>query len=154
MLAFATKSRLKVTPQEYEEMNKASQPKANIPLNCVKAFLVGGGICLVAQCLINIFRITGIELEEAYPLGTIGMIFVGSLLTGLGVYDVIVHYGGAGGILPVTGFANAMVSPAMEYKKEGFVMGVGSQMFTIAGPVLTSGIIAAFLMGTLSLLFQ
>jgi len=92
--------------------------------------------------------------KEAQTLVTVCMIFLGALLTGVGWYDVLVSVGGAGGILPVTGFANAMVAPAMEYKKEGYVLGVGGKLFSVAGPVLLSGTIAAFVMGLLSLFFR
>ena len=135
-------------------MRKAAEPKPKILLNCLMAFLVGGGICLVAQVLINVLRFLDLGLKEAQTLGTVCMIFVGSLLTGLGWYDSVVKVGGAGGILPVTGFANAMVAPALDYKKEGLVMGVGVKMFSVAGPVIISGAIAAFIVGVLSLLFS
>jgi stage V sporulation protein AC len=154
MVIMAAKSTLiKVTPQEYEKMSQAVRPKPRVLRNCAMAFLIGGGICLVAQVLINVFLFLGLDAKGAQTLGTVCMIFLGAFLTGLGWYDSIVTVGGAGGILPVTGFANAMVSPAMEYKKEGYILGVGVKMFSVAGPVLLSGTIAAFLMGVLSLFF-
>ncbi|MCL1791091.1 MAG: SpoVA/SpoVAEb family sporulation membrane protein [Peptococcaceae bacterium] len=145
---------VKVTPQEYEEMNKKIQPKPKLIRNCAMAFVVGGGICLVAQILINVFLYLGIALKEAQILGTTSMIFLGSLLTGLGLYDSIVSLGGAGGILPVTGFANAMVSPAMDSKKDGYILGVGAKMFSVAGPVIICGTIVAFVMGLGCLIFR
>ncbi|MCL1853957.1 MAG: stage V sporulation protein AC [Peptococcaceae bacterium] len=145
---------IKVTPQEFAEMNKKIRPKPKLLRNCFMAFVVGGAICLLAQVLINVYQYLGIGLKEAVTLGTVSMILLGSLLTGLGLYDGIVALGGAGGILPVTGFANAMVSPAMDYKKEGYVLGVGAKMFSVAGPVIISGTITAFLLGVLSLLFR
>ncbi|MCL1917571.1 MAG: SpoVA/SpoVAEb family sporulation membrane protein [Peptococcaceae bacterium] len=162
-----TKSTLiKVTPQDYDKMNKEVQPKPKVLRNCVMALLVGGGICLGAQVLINLMFLgltSGMESldeasvlakqKEAQTLGTVCMIFLGALLTGLGWYDILVSVGGAGGILPVTGFANAMVSPAMEYKHEGYVLGVGAKLFSVAGPVLLSGTIAAFLIGVLRFFF-
>ena len=123
-------------------------PKTNHFKNCLRAFLVGGLICCIGQffryMLEYIFGLSGDELA-----GTVSvlLIFIGTLLTGLGVYDRIGRNAGAGSIVPITGFANAMVSPAMEFRPEGWVLGTGARLFTIAGPVLVYGVSASVIVG-------
>lgn len=117
---------IKITPEEYKEMTAKATPAPTVLKNSLFAFLIGGIICLIAQIIINFYTIyLNLPLKTAQNAGTATMIFLGALLTGLGVYDNIGKYGGAGSIVPVTGFANSMVSPALEYKREGYVMGVG-----------------------------
>ncbi|MEL1136435.1 stage V sporulation protein AC [Desulfitobacterium sp. THU1] len=131
---------LKVTPQEYEQLSKSMTPKPTIGKNVIRAFLVGGLICVFGQIIINSFVQVGLPKDQASTATTALLIFLGALLTGLGVYDEIGKFAGAGSIVPVTGFANSIVSSALEYKREGYVMGVGAKLFTIAGPVLVYGI--------------
>jgi len=111
------------------------------------AFLVGGIICTIGQVILRALLNTGMPKNDASSLTTLFMIFLGAFLTGLNVYDEIGRIGGAGAAIPVTGFANSIVSPAMEYKREGYVMGVGARMFLIAGPVLVYGIISSIIAG-------
>ncbi|MGE4271644.1 MAG: stage V sporulation protein AC [Desulfitobacterium sp.] len=131
---------LKVTPQEYEQLSKSMTPKPTIGKNVIRAFLVGGLICVFGQIIINSLVQVGLPKDQASTATTALLIFLGALLTGLGVYDEIGKFAGAGSIVPVTGFANSIVSSALEYKREGYVMGVGAKLFTVAGPVLVYGI--------------
>lgn len=129
---------------------QATEPKRPIFKNCVRAFFVGGTICLFAQILIQIFK-DGFSLEEDYAntLAVTIMVFLGALLTGLGIYDRIGQFAGAGSIIPITGFANSMTSAALESKSEGMVLGVFTNMFKLAGSVIVVGILSAFVFGTI-----
>ncbi len=131
----------------YQQLVKKTQPKKPILKNVVWAFLYGGMICLVGQCIQTAFMATGMTSQAATSPTTVVLIGVGALLTGLGWYDQITKRGGMGATLPITGFANAMVAPAMEFRREGLVMGVGAKLFTVAGPVLVYGLSAAFVVG-------
>ncbi len=133
----------------YQQLVKKNQPKKPITKNVVWAFLYGGVISLVGQCVQSGFMAAGMPSQEATSPTTVVMIGIGALLTGLGWYDKISKKGGMGATLPITGFANAMVAPAMEFRKEGLVMGIGAKLFTIAGPVLVYGLSAAFVVGLL-----
>lgn len=136
-----------VTPEQYKTLTQQFTPKPTIVKNVVRAFFVGGIICAIGQVIINLYSAIGLSRVEASTAGTATMIFLGALLTGLGVYDKIGKFGGAGSIVPVTGFANSIVSPAMEFKREGYVMGVGAKLFTVAGPVLVYGIATSIVIG-------
>lgn len=138
---------LKITPQEYKELSEKLTPKPTVVKNCLWAFGVGGVICAIGQVMINLFAAGGLSRTQATTAATALLILIGALLTGLGVYDEIGKYAGAGSIVPVTGFANSIVSPALEYKREGYVMGVGARLFTIAGPVLVYGIATSIAVG-------
>ncbi|BBB92946.1 SpoVA protein [Methylomusa anaerophila] len=133
--------------KQYQQKFKKLQPQPPMIKNITWAFVVGGLICVLGQFLTNYF--TRLELstkEAAGPVSTI-LIFLSSFFTGLGLYDELGKRAGAGSIVPITGFANSIVSPAMEFKREGYVFGVGAKMFTIAGPVLVYGIATAVLIG-------
>lgn len=136
-----------VNPQEYKGLSQKVTPKPTVAINSFWAFLVGGGICAIAQVIINLLIRSGLPRTEASTATTAFMIFVGALLTGIGVYDEIGKYAGAGSIIPVTGFANSIVAPALEFKREGYVMGVGARLFTVAGPVLVYGIATSIVVG-------
>ncbi|MCE9653913.1 stage V sporulation protein AC [Clostridium celatum] len=123
------------------------KPKPKYFKNIVLAFLVGGSICTIGQFILNMMIKFGVDKELAKAWLPIIMIFLGALLTGVGVYDKIATFGGAGTVVPITGFSNAVVSPAIEFKKEGFVFGVAAKMFTIAGPVLVYGIGTSVIIG-------
>ena len=139
---------INLTPKEYKEITQRISPKPKVLKNVIMAFLVGGLICSFGQILINFYmNYTGLSKIAAQMAGTASLILLGALLTGLGVYDKIVKIGGAGGIVPVTGFANSMVSPALEYKREGYVFGVGGKLFTVAGPILVYGIVTSIIVG-------
>lgn len=144
-----------VTPQEYKQLTQRVTPKPTILKNSLLAFLVGGAICGIGQILSNAYmRYLGLDQYAAPMAVTATLILIGALLTGLGVYDKIVKYGGAGGIIPVSGFANSMVSPALEYKREGYVLGTGGKLFTVAGPILVYGISSSIIVGLLYVLFR
>ena len=138
----------------YKEWAKSRKPKPPLGRNIVAAFVVGGLICMVGQLVLNYFVGLGMTLKEAGGPTTAVMIFLGAILTGLGLYDRIGRVAGAGSVVPITGFANAIVAPALEFKREGYVMGVGAKMFTIAGPVLVYGMTTAWLVGLIHWLFQ
>lgn len=124
-------------------MVKQATPNSQLFLDMVKAFAVGGIICVIGQLITDFYIGMDIGKEDASALTSASLIFIGALLTGLGVYDKIANVGKAGTLVPITGFANSIVSPAMEYKTEGLVPGVGTKMFTIAGPVIVYGISAS-----------
>ena len=138
---------IRVTNEEYAAMTKQASPKSPAIKNCIFAFLVGGLICTMGQILFNLYLSFDLAEADARTAVSISLIVLSALLTACGVYDDIARHAGAGTLVPITGFANSMVSPAMEFKSEGFVMGMGAKLFTIAGPVLTFGITASFLYG-------
>lgn len=126
--------------QKFQTITKESEPKPQLTRHCIRAFIVGGIICDVGQLISDIFLKMGYPKEDVASITSVVMVFLGALLTGVGIYDKIANYGGAGTLVPITGFANAVVAPAIEFKKEGFVLGVAAKIFTIAGPVLVYGI--------------
>lgn len=131
----------------YNKMANEAIPKSKIFQDCLKAFLVGGLICDIGQFILNVSIKLGFSQEEVMNIVPIIMIFLGALLTGTGIYTKLAQFGGAGTVVPITGFSNAVVSPAIEFKKEGFIFGVAAKMFTIAGPVLVYGISASVIIG-------
>jgi stage V sporulation protein AC len=143
----------KMTPNEYEQFIKDKMPKPKLFSNCVKAFIVGGLICDVGQFISNSLKGLGLNQEQVSAGTAIILVFLGAFFTGLGIYDKLGKFAGAGSIVPITGFSNSVVSPAMEFKREGFVFGVGAKMFTIAGPVLVYGITASVVVGIINHLF-
>ena len=132
----------------YNAYVKKEMPKSKVVSECIRAFFVGGAICTLGQALRNFAQYT-LHLDEngVGAFTSIILIFLGALLTGLGVYDVIGNFAGAGIIVPITGFSNSVVSPALEFKAEGYVLGVGAKLFTIAGPVLVYGISSSIIVG-------
>lgn len=133
--------------KKFKALSKDLEPKPKLLKNCFNAFWVGGCICILAELIKNILLNIGLESDTVTTLIPIIMIFIGAILTGIGVYRKIGNIAGAGTLVPITGFANAMVSPAMEYRKEGYILGVGTKMFTIAGPVLVYGIGSSVALG-------
>ncbi len=141
--------------QQYAELVKKLTPKSRLGQGCLRAFWVGGVICMAGQALAD----TGVGLldmtaQTALSFASVVLVFFTALLTGIGVFDRIARYAGAGTVVPITGFANAMVSPAMEFKPEGWVLGTGARLFTIAGPVLVYGVSASVVVGILYYIFQ
>lgn len=132
---------------KYQTMASKVTPKSKIFKDCLKAFLVGGLICDVGEFIYNISAGMGFSEEQLINIVPIVMIFLGALLTGTGIYSKLASFGGAGTVVPITGFSNAVVSPAIEFKKEGFIFGVAAKMFTIAGPVLVYGIGSSVIVG-------
>lgn len=122
-------------------------PKPSYLKNAVMAFLVGGLICAVGQIFMNFYISRGLTINEAGVFTSATMVFIGAFLTAIGVYDKIGKRAGAGSIVPITGFANSIVSPAMEFKREGYVFGVASKMFLIAGPVIVYGLTISVMIG-------
>lgn len=131
----------------YAAYTKKFTPKPAYFKNCIRAFFSGGLICTAAFFFKNILVNAGIEKEDAGGAATIVLIIIAQLLTGFGVFDTIAKFAGAGVIVPISGFANSMIAPAIEYKKEGPVLGAGAKMFTVAGPVLVCGITSAMMVG-------
>ena len=139
----------------YQQMVSEAMPKKPMLPQLLKAFVVGGLICCIGQAVSDLGRAMLHLDEDALSAFTaIVMVFFGATLTGIGLYDKIGKFAGAGSIVPITGFANSIVSPAMEYKREGYIMGVGAKMFTIAGPVLVYGIGSSVIYGILYLIFH
>lgn len=132
---------------KFQTLTKEIAPKPNILKNCLRAFWVGGLICIIGQIISNFFSLYDFTEEEVSSITSISMVFLGALLTGLRIYAKIAEYAGAGTVVPITGFSNAVVSPAIEFKKEGFIFGVAAKMFTIAGPVLVYGIGSSVIIG-------
>lgn len=144
----------KTIMQRFQVLTKEVEPKPKILRNCIRAFLVGGLICDFGQLIMNILKSYGLPKDDVATITSIIMVFLGALLTGVGIYDKIASYAGAGTVVPITGFANAVVAPAIEFKKEGFVFGVAAKMFTIAGPVLVYGIGSSVIVGVIYYLIQ
>lgn len=144
-----------LSPEEYQTLAKQAEPKRNVFTNAVRAFLVGGLICVIGQLVQTAFiEWFGFDKKEAGNPTVAVMIFLSVLLTGFGVYDKIAQWAGAGSAVPVTGFANSMASSAIEHRSEGFVLGVGGKMFKVAGPVIVFGTVAAFLVAIVYMMFH
>ena len=139
----------KTIRKKFHDLNSNEIPKPNVLLHCFNAFWVGGLICVIGQLVSDVFIKIGIPKEQLGTSVSIVMVFLGAILTGVGVYDKLGDFAGAGSVVPITGFANSIVSPAMEFKKEGWVFGVGAKMFAIAGPVLVYGISSSVIVGIL-----
>ncbi|MHC1750298.1 MAG: stage V sporulation protein AC [Cellulosilyticaceae bacterium] len=135
--------------KNYQEVVKQHSPKNALLKNCFRAFWVGGAICALGQGLTNLYMYLGMEKIEAGTVTTVTLIFLSTFLTAFNIYDKIGKYAGAGSLVPITGFANSMVSSAMEYKKEGYVYGLGSKLFTIAGPVIVFGVLSSVVVGVI-----
>ncbi len=136
-----------MTNKEYNEYVKLKTPNSKVFSNCIKAFISGGIICVIGQFILSLFKKCGLDTEMAGMATSIVLIFLGALLTGLDIYPKIAKFAGAGTIVPITGFANSVVSPALEAKTEGMVLGVGAKIFTIAGPVILYGTLASWIVG-------
>ena len=140
--------------ERYQSEVNARMPRSKTIRACLRAFWTGGLICVIGQLVSDTLQYRCRLPEEPRAAGTaIVMVFLGAFLTGIGVYDRIGEYAGAGSVVPITGFANSVVSPAIEFKPEGYIMGVASKMFNIAGPVLAYGVSASILAGLLALIF-
>ncbi len=142
------------TQQEYQNYVNKKSPNSPILKNCINSFCVGGLICTIGQFIFEYCKYKGFNDDISGTVVSISLIFLSALLTALNIFNKIGKFAGAGSLIPITGFANSIVSPAMEYKSEGYVMGVGAKMFTVAGPVLVFGISAAVLVGIVYLIFN
>ncbi len=139
---------MKVDKQEYQRWVEEISPQTNLWWGCLKAFLVGGLICVLGQCIHDyVLGLEGMTEKTAAAWTSISLIFLGAFVTGIGWYDNLGHFAGAGSIIPITGFSNGIVSSAIEFKKEGFILGLGAKMFTIAGPVIVYGTLASSICG-------
>ena len=136
-----------MTNREYDRLVKDIVPRSPIGKDCLWAFCVGGLICAIGQALINGYSALGLEKTDASTAASMTLVALSALLTGLSLYDDIAKYAGAGTLVPITGFANAVAAPAVEFKTEGFILGVGAKMFTIAGPVIVYGVSASVVYG-------
>ncbi len=155
------KTNRKLTPEErfeharYRALVNKKAPKSKVLRQCILAFAVGGAICCIGQLIGDVGSIAfGFGEKERCAFVSIVLIFIGALLTGIGVYDRIGTFAGAGSVVPITGFSNSIVSPAMEHKREGLVLGVGAQLFSFAGPVLVYGIISSVIVGLVYLIIK
>ncbi len=138
----------------YGEMVKVASPNTNLISTCIKAFLVGGTICALGQLSLDTLISMEIEKETAALYNSMILIFIGTFFSGLGWYQRLGKFAGAGSIVPITGFANSMAAAAIEFKKEGWISGVGAKMFIIAGPVIVYGLVASVITGTLYYIFK
>ena len=136
-----------MTEQEYGKLVKQMSPKSPIWKDCLGAFIIGGLICTLGQVFVNFYGWMGLEKQDAATAGSMTLVFLAALVTGLGLFDDIAKYAGAGTLVPITGFANSIAAPAVEFKTEGFILGVGAKMFTIAGPVIVYGVSASVVYG-------
>ncbi len=136
-----------MNPEEYSKLVKKKTPPSAVVKNSVKAFIVGGIICTIGQLFMNLYKKLGLDQDSASTATSITLIFISALLTGLDIYPKIAKFGGAGTLVPITGFANAVASPALESKPEGAILGTGSKIFTIAGPVILYGTLASSVCG-------
>ena len=136
-----------MTDKEYQTLTEEMSPKSPMWKDCVTAFVVGGLICTLGQVFINCYSKWGLDKDTAGTAASMTLVALSALLTGLSLYDNIAKYAGAGTLVPITGFANAISAPAVEFKTEGFILGVGAKMFTIAGPVIVYGLSASVVYG-------
>lgn len=136
-----------MTEKEYSKLVEEISPKSPMGKDCLGAFLVGGIICTIGQFFIHYYTKLGLEKDAAGTAASMTLVVISGILTGLSLYDNIAKYAGAGTLVPITGFANAIAAPAVEFKTEGFILGVGAKMFTIAGPVIVYGVSASVVYG-------
>lgn len=143
-----------ISKDDYSKMVDKASPNSPVFLNCLKAFLFGGLICTIGQIIMELLKMAGLGEKEMTAGASSILIIITAILTGIGVFDKIASQAGAGTIVPITGFANSVVSPALEFKHEGFVLGTAAQMFTIAGPVIVYGTASSFIYGLIIFIFK
>ena len=143
-----------MTPKEYQQYVKQKSPNSPIVKDTVLALVIGGAICVVGQLIQNGWSSLGLSKEDAGTATSCTLVLLSALLTGLNLYNKLGRFGGAGTLVPITGFANAVVSPAIDFKSEGFVTGMAAKMFTVAGPVIVFGTLASAIYGVSLMLFQ
>lgn len=145
---------MKISNSDYSKMTDKASPNSPVITNCIKAFIFGGGICLFGEILNTIYKSFGLTTDQM-RLATSGtIIIITAILTGIGVFDKIARIAGAGTTVPISGFANSVVSPALEFQHEGLILGTAAQMFTIAGPVIVYGTATAFIYGLIIYIFK
>ena len=138
---------MRMNVSDYKKYADSFSPRSKIIVNTIKAFVIGGIICMIGEGFIELYSYLGFNKEQSGTLECISLILLSAILTSLHIYDKIAKHAGAGTLVPITGFANAIVSPAIEFRPEGMVLGVGAKIFSIAGPVITYGIIASIISG-------
>ena len=143
-----------MTEREYEKLVEELSPKSPLWRDCLNAFWIGGLICTVGQYFINWYGNLGLDRENAGTAASMTLVAISAVLTGLSLYDNIAKHAGAGTLVPITGFANSVAAPAVEFKTEGFILGVGAKMFTIAGPVIVYGVSASVVYGLIYWIIQ
>ena len=143
---------MEMTPQEYQQYVQSMAKKSPIVKDTLLAFVIGGAICVLGQLIQNGWAAAGLSKQASGTATSCTLVFLSALLTGLNLYNKIARYGGAGTLVPITGFANAVVSPAIDFKSEGFVTGMAAKMFTVAGPVITFGTLASVVYGIVLML--
>ena len=136
-----------MTEKQYEQLAASMAPKSPIWRDCLNAFWIGGLICTIGQVFMKLYGNLGLEKQDAGTAASMTLVALSALLTGLSLYDNIAKHAGAGTLVPITGFANSIAAPAVEFKTEGFILGVGAKMFTIAGPVIVYGVAASAVYG-------
>lgn len=145
---------MKMTNDEYDKLTKKLSPNSKLYFTLPKAFVIGGLICCLGQALFNLYEYWGMNEINARSVTSITLVFLSALLTGLKIYDKIAKHAGAGTLVPITGFANSVVAPALEFKTEGFILGTAAKMFIIAGPVIVYGILTSVLYGIILFLVR
>ena len=136
-----------MTEKQYAKLVGEISPKSPILKNCIWAFVVGGGICTLGQAFLELYKYLGLDETDAGTACSMSLVALSALFTGLSLYDNLAKHAGAGTLVPITGFANSITAPAVEFKTEGFILGVGAKMFTIAGPVIVYGVSASVVYG-------
>lgn len=138
---------MQISDKEYQQMTKKASPNSPVLKDCAKAFLIGGFLCTLGEVIFQLVRRTGLDEQNARLTASVSLIFLAVVLTGFQVFDNIAKHAGAGTIVPITGFANSVVAPAIEFKSEGYVLGTAAKMFIIAGPVIVYGTVASVVYG-------
>ena len=138
---------LKMTNEEYKQYAEKHMPRSHARRDALRAFWVGGAICTLGQAFIELYTALGLDKDAAGTACSVTLIFIGAVLTGLGIYDKIAKFAGAGTLVPITGFSNSVVAPALEFKTEGMVLGTAAKMFIISGPVIVFGTSASVVYG-------
>lgn len=143
-----------MTEKEFQDLAQEMAPKSPMGKDCFHAFWIGGLICTLGQVFLNFYKNMGLDKDAAGSAASMTLVALSALLTGLSLYDNIAKHAGAGTLVPITGFANAIAAPAVEFKTEGFILGVGAKIFTIAGPVIVYGLAASVVYGLIYWMFQ
>lgn len=144
---------MNLSPEEYKKMYEKASPNSKSWIDIPKAFLIGGAICAVGQFFLELFKNSGVDEKSAAAWTSIALVVISGLLTGFGLYSKLAKHGGAGTLVPITGFANAVISPALEFKTEGYILGLGAKIFIISGPVILYGVAASVIYGLIYFFF-
>lgn len=143
-----------MTEKQYAQLVKKASPKSPVIKDSITAFAVGGSICALGQVLIHVWKQAGFAADDAGTLASMSLVVLSALMTGLSLYDNLAQFAGAGTLVPITGFANAIAAPAVEFRTEGYILGVGARIFTIAGPVILYGLSASVVYGVIYWFFR